>query len=195
MRRTQLPLLVLAALAAAAVLHGCGAPGGDPATEPAGRASQAGGGGAARVVRVVDGDTLKVRLADGRQRTVRVLGIDTPETRRPGTPIECGGPQASAAMRRLALEGSGVRARGRAVTLVADPSQDAIDRYGRAIAYVDAGGRDLGETLVAEGWADVYVFRRPFRRLSGYERAKRRAEDMRAGVWGLCEGDFHSSRR
>ncbi len=116
-----------------------------------GHASQASSIGPARIERVVDGDTLKVRLQDGRRKTVRVLGIDTPETKKPDTPVECGGPQASAAMRRLALEGSGVGARGRAVTLVADPSQDAIDRYGRVLAYVDADGRDLGQTLVGGG--------------------------------------------
>jgi micrococcal nuclease len=143
---------------------------------------------------VVDGDTLKVRMADGRGRTVRVLQIDTPEVKKPETPIECGGPQASAAMRRLALEGSGVRARGRAVTLVSDPSQDAADRYGRVLAYVDAGGRDLGETLVAQGWAKVYVFRRPGARTRGYRRAAGRARAAGLGVYGLCGGDFHSAR-
>src|SRR4051812_50150965 len=50
-----------------------------------------------RVVSVVDGDTLHVR-AGGRQETVRLIGIDTPETHRPGTPVECGGPAATAAV-------------------------------------------------------------------------------------------------
>jgi micrococcal nuclease len=50
----------------------------------------------ATVTSVVDGDTLHARLAsDGRDVAVRLIGIDTPETRRPGTPIECGGPEAS----------------------------------------------------------------------------------------------------
>ncbi|MEA2430668.1 MAG: micrococcal nuclease, partial [Thermoleophilaceae bacterium] len=60
-----------------------------------------GAAGGARVVRVVDGDTLRVSL-DGRSRSVRLLGIDTPETHRPGTPVECGGPQATAHMELLA---------------------------------------------------------------------------------------------
>ena len=57
----------------------------------------------ARVIRVIDGDTLKVRLAAGPVVTVRLIGIDTPETRKPGTPVECGGPQATARMKQLAL--------------------------------------------------------------------------------------------
>ena len=75
----------------------------------------------ARVTSVVDGDTIKVRTALGRRLTVRLIGIDTPETKKPGTPVECDGRQASAAMRKLVLTRTG----GRRVTLTSDPSQDA----------------------------------------------------------------------
>ena len=57
----------------------------------------------ARVVRVIDGDTLKVKLATGQTVTVRLIGIDTPETVKPGTAVECGGRSATARMKRLAL--------------------------------------------------------------------------------------------
>ncbi len=193
MTRSRAPIAVLLVLALAAILHACG---GTAAEGPVSgtAAARTAVGGPARVVRVVDGDTLKVRLQDGRRRTVRVLGIDTPEVKKPNTPIECGGPQASAAMRRLALEGSGVGARGRAVTLVGDPTQDAVDRYGRVLAYVDAGGRDLGQTLVAQGWAEPYVFRKPFQRYPDYRRAAERAENAGLGVWARCAGDFHSAQ-
>ena len=85
----------------------------------------------ARVIAVVDGDTIKVRLADGARETVRLVGIDTPESRRPNTPVECGAKQAGAALNRLVAR--------RDVTLVRDPTQDARDRYGRTLAYVDVG--------------------------------------------------------
>ena len=52
----------------------------------------------ARVIAVVDGDTIKVRLADGGRETVRLVGIDTPESRRPKTPVECGAKRAGAAL-------------------------------------------------------------------------------------------------
>ena len=48
----------------------------------------------ARVTHVVDGDTIDVELADGSDDTVRYIGIDTPETVKPGTPVQCGGPKA-----------------------------------------------------------------------------------------------------
>lgn len=187
-RRPIIPALVVLAVAAAAVLHATRR---EDAGDVRGHAAAAGASGPARIERVVDGDTLKVRLADGRRRTVRVLEIDTPEVKKPDTPVECGGPQASAAMRRLALGPDG---RGRAVTLVRDPSQDAVDRYGRVLAYVDADGRDLGGALVEQGWATVYVFRgRRGARTAAYERAARRARSERRGVYGLCDGDFHSA--
>ncbi len=183
----------LAATAAVAALGGCAAQEGGEA--PAG-AAQVGAREPGRVTRVVDGDTLKVRLADGRRKTVRVLGIDTPETKKPDTPIECGGPQATVSMARLALQGTGYAAKGRDVVLIADPTEDRVDRFGRILAYVEAGGRDLGEQQIASGWAEMYAYRdRRFQRRSRYERAERRARDDRRGVWGACGGDFHSERR
>jgi len=142
----------------------------------------------ARIVRVVDGDTLRVRLSSGRQITVRLVGIDTPETKRPGVPIECGGTPASAYMRRIAFQ----HGRGRLVTLVGDPSQGATDRYGRTLAYVDASGKgDLGRLMLRAGWASVYNFENSFGRLAGYQTAAGRAQAQRAGVWGRCDGAFH----
>jgi endonuclease YncB( thermonuclease family) len=142
----------------------------------------------ARIVRVIDGDTLLVRLSSGPQLTVRLIGIDTPETKRPGVAVECGGMTAGAFMRRLAFR----RGRGRQVTLVGDPSQDATDRYGRTLAYVDArGGGDLGRLMLRAGWASVYVFANPFGRLAGYESAAGHAEARRIGVWDRCSGHFH----
>jgi endonuclease YncB( thermonuclease family) len=142
----------------------------------------------ARIVRVVDGDTLRVRLSSGRQITVRLIGIDTPETKRPRVPIECGGTPASAYMRRIAYK----HGRGRLVTLVGDPSQDATDRYGRTLAYVDASGKgDLGRLMLRAGWGSVYSVENPFGRLAGYQTAAGHAEARRAGVWRRCGGEFH----
>src|SRR5437764_8176768 len=108
-------------------------------------------GGGARVERVVDGDTLRVSV-DGRSHSVRLLGIDTPETHRPGTPVECGGPQATAHMQELAPPGTRVR-------LFADPRQDRVDRYGRLLAYVRLpSGRFAEDAQLESGWATVYVY-------------------------------------
>ena len=89
----------------------------------------------ARVVRVVDGDTI-VASVEGADQYVRYIGIDTPETVKPGTPVQCYGPQASEENHRLVD--------GRTVRLVFD--RERRDDYGRLLAYVytDAGhGREV----------------------------------------------------
>jgi micrococcal nuclease len=142
---------------------------------------------AAVVVRPVDGDTLVARAA-GRTFYVRLLGIDTPETHRPGTPVECGGPQASANMNAIAPPGAQIR-------LETDPSQDRVDRYGRLLAYVWLADGTLAETAQLEsGWATTYVYEgRPVTLFGRLAAAARAARDSHRGVWAECGGDFHSA--
>ena len=144
-------------------------------------------GFAASVVRPVDGDTLVARAA-GRTFYVRLLGIDTPETHRPGTPVECGGPQASARMNALAPPGAHIR-------LETDPTQDRVDRYGRLLAYVWLPDGQLAETEQLEsGWATTYVYRgHPVELFSKLAAAARHAQAGHRGVWSECGGDFHSA--
>jgi micrococcal nuclease len=138
-----------------------------------------------RVTRVVDGDTIKVRVRNHTE-TVRLIGLDTPETHRPDTPVECGGHAATRAMRKLA--------EGRTATLVTDPTQDRRDRYGRLLAYADVAGRDAGEQLLRQGWGAVYVYAdTPFRRLVRYRAAALAARVAGRGLWRSCGGDAHRS--
>ncbi len=158
--------------------HGGGGGGSNPPPGPPQRIR-------ARIVHVTDGDTLAVRAfgAARRHYDVRLIGIDTPE-KYGGR--ECGALQASRSMRRKAPAGT-------RVTLVTDPTQDLFDRYGRLLAYVvrGRGSLDLGRAQVGAGWAHVYVFDRPFRRLSAYRRAQLRAHRHDRGAWRLCGGRFH----
>jgi len=147
------------------------------------------------VVSVTDGDTLRVRLSGDRASIpVRLLGIDTPETRRPRTGVECGGREASASLKQLALN---AHARGRRVSITSDPTQDRVDRYGRLLAYVrPVGGRELNVMQVRRGWGEHYVFAgRPVARAGALQRAERAARRGRRGVWSHCGGDFHQAAR
>lgn len=146
----------------------------------------------ARILRVIDGDTLKVKLATGQAVTVRLIGIDTPETVKPGTAVECGGRSATARMKRLALRNGA----GRSVTLTTDPTQDAVDRFGRVLAYVNGGGADFGRSMVSSGWAKTYVYEQDFARVGTYRRAQASAKRARPGrgVWRTCGGNFHRAR-
>ena len=129
------------------------------------------------VVKVTDGDTLKVRIRGIGVRDIRIIGIDTPEVY---GGAECGGRRASQRMHELAPVGS-------TVTLISDPSQADRDRYGRLLRYVERRGRDVGRAQVNLGQATVYVYdHTPFRRTAGYKRVERSAKGSRRGSWNTC---------
>lgn len=130
------------------------------------------------VVRYVyDGDTVQVTYAQGRIARVRLLGIDAPEDT---TTVDCGGPQATAELRRLLPVGTPVR-------LVRDRTQDEHDRYGRDLRYVTKGAKDVDRALVRRGRAKVYVYGRPaFQRVDSYRVAEQKAQQEKKGLWGRC---------
>lgn len=136
---------------------------------------------------MIDGDTLKVKLTTGQTSNVRLIGIDTPETRKPATPVECGGPAATARMHKLAFRSG----RGRMVNLTSDPTQDVSDRFGRLLAYVSSEGVDFGRTMISSGWAKTYVYKRDFQRVAKYRDAQASAKAAERGVWHKCRGNFH----
>lgn len=140
-----------------------------------------GSGGSAKrvtgpVVKIADGDTLSIRAPGGRVERVRLIGIDTPEVY---GGVECGGPEASAAMRQLATDSR--------VTVIFDPTQVRRDRYGRLLGYVEKNGRDLGLEMLRRGLAGVYVYGRQFRRYPQYRRAENEARRAGRGSWPRCD--------
>lgn len=139
-----------------------------------------------RVARVVDGDTFAVRI-DSETKTVRLLGIDTPESKKPGVPVECGAKQATSALRGLLTRGG----KGRRITLQSDPTQDQTDRYGRMLAYAQTS-TDVGRKMLSMGWAAPYVYAgSPVQRAGDYQQAADNAKTQNKGVWRRCSGDFH----
>lgn len=136
----------------------------------------------------VDGDTLRVELAGGELVYVRLVGIDTPEDVKPGTPIECGSKAAAASMRGLAPEGA-------EVVLRPDSVADEYDRYDRLLAHAFIDGRQLELIQLRRGWAEVYRYDdQRFDGLARFESVQASARRADRGVWGRCGGDFHSSR-
>lgn len=129
------------------------------------------------VVRVIDGDTVEVQN-NGRDLTVRLIGIDTPETVHPTEPIECFGPEASSfAQRRLT---------NRIVTLEFDPTQGRRDYYGRTLAYIWTIGdrfQLFNLAAVRRGYALEYTYDSPYRWQAEFQRAESRARHGRLGVW------------
>lgn len=130
-----------------------------------------------RVVAVLDGDTIVVAFADGTRDTVRLLGIDTPETHHPSKPVGCYGPEASAfTQRHLA---------GRLVTLEGDV--ESRDLYGRRLAYVLVDGERFNDVLLRRGFARLLVIAPNRSHAHDLLAAELAARDAGRGLWGLCE--------
>ena len=137
--------------------------------------------GRATVVRVIDGDTIVVHIG-GHDENVRILGIDTPETHKPDTPVECYGPEASDRMAALLPQGTTVR-------LVRDV--EARDRYGRLLAYVyrDSDGLFIDVTMVSEGYAGTLAIPPNLAHRGEFDAAATAAQTARRGLWQACGGN------
>jgi micrococcal nuclease len=129
----------------------------------------------AYVSRVIDGDTIEVRI-DGDEDEVRYIGIDTPETVKPGTPVQCFGPQASALNHRLV--------EGRRVSLVF--GRERRDIYGRLLAYVFAQGRFVNAYLVGRGYARTLTIPPNVAHAGLFHRLARKAGQDGRGLWEAC---------
>ncbi len=129
----------------------------------------------AEVVRVVDGDTIEVRL-DGEVEDVRYIGVDTPESVKPGSPVECFGPQASEFNRRLV--------EGRRVRLVF--GAERRDHYGRLLSYVYLGPLFVNAELLRRGYARTLTIPPNDRFAMRFERLELAAGRSGRGLWGSC---------
>jgi micrococcal nuclease len=134
-----------------------------------------------RVVRVVDGDTVKVRLANHRgTRTVRYIGVDTPETVKPGVSVQCYGKQASSFNEQL-VEGRRVRL---------EIGRERTDRYGRLLAYVFLSGGDspfVNAELLRRGYARMLAIPPNTDRAGRFAVLEQRAQEKHRGLWSACK--------
>lgn len=137
----------------------------------------------AEVVRVVDGDTIVVtRSGSSDHETVRLVGVDAPETVDRDRPVGCFGPEASGFLSDLLRSGT-------VVYLEADPVQGDTDRYGRMLRYVyefaaDGPGESVNLALLRGGYAEAY--RGDHQRESEYDEAERQARASDVGLWAAC---------
>lgn len=166
--RTHLPAVLARSLLVSALMAGPVACTRHPAA-PAGEAV---------VVRAVDGDTIDVHVG-GHPERVRLLGIDTPETVKPDTPVQCWGPEASARAKHLLPPGT-------RVLLVRD--QEARDRYGRLLTYVwrERDRLFVNASLVAGGYARTLSIEPNTARRAQLGALEAEARAHRRGLWGSC---------
>jgi micrococcal nuclease len=145
---------------------------------PDGRQGDGGSAGQAVVERVVDGDTIVVLLGGARE-TVRLIGIDTPESVARDRPDECYGTEASQRLAALLPPGTTVR-----LTRDVEPR----DMYDRLLAYVHRQDGDLFVNLaqVAEGYAEALAYPPNTAHRTAFDQAERAARAAGAGLWSAC---------
>jgi micrococcal nuclease len=129
----------------------------------------------ARITRVVDGDTVEASI-DGRTEDVRYIGVDTPESVKPDTPVQCYALPASHFNERL-VEGKTVRL---------EYDAERRDVYGRLLAYVCLGDRFVNAELVRRGFARTLTIPPNTRFADRFARLEGRASDDERGLWGRC---------
>ena len=138
--------------------------------------------GVGTVEYVVDGDTIDVAFGDTVER-IRLIGIDTPETKKPNSPVECYGPEASAFTESLVPPGTRVRV---------DRDVVGRDDYGRLLGYVyllDPDGTAalfINDEIIRQGFATPLTIAPNTTFARGFAEAARAAESADLGLWSAC---------
>lgn len=142
--------------------------------------------GFVKVLDTIDGDTIKV-LIDGEVETVRLLGVDTPETKDPRRGVQCYGKLASNYTKTLLM--------GQAVRLTSDPMEQNRDAFGRLLRYVYLeNGTSINEKLVKDGYAFAYE-KFPTSRTEKLKLLEKMARERGLGLWGECNVSIKNSGR
>ncbi len=134
----------------------------------------------ATLVRVIDGDTIIVAI-NGHDEKVRLIGIDTPETVKPNTPVQCFGPEASTLTKSLLPPGT---------ALYLERDAEARDDYGRLLAYVyrASDGLFVNMAIVEHGDARLLTFPTNTVHAPEFVVAAHDAEQADLGLWAACAG-------
>ncbi len=129
---------------------------------------------------VSDGDTIGVTI-DGVEERVRLIGIDTPETKKPDTPVECFGPEASAFTESLLPDGT---------ELYLERDAEARDPYDRLLAYVyrTSDGMFVNLEIIRQGFARPLTIAPNSTHADEFVAAARAADAAGTGLWAACSG-------
>ncbi len=134
--------------------------------------------GTYRVSQFYDGDTIGVMM-EGKEEKIRMIGVDTPETHRPDTPVQCYGEAAATYTKQLI--------NSQPITLEADPLSTNRDRYDRLLRYVYLpDGRDVNALLIEQGYGFAYTSF-PFTKTAHYLANQLAAQHQKRGLWQSCQ--------
>jgi micrococcal nuclease len=131
----------------------------------------------AEIIKVIDGDTVKIKMTNGNEETVRLLLIDTPETVHPSKPVQPFGPEASKFAKGLMPTGSKVEV---------ETGIGERDKYGRLLAYFYVDGKMVNKLLLEKGLARVaYVYAPNTKYLDELENIQKQAQQDEIGIWSI----------
>lgn len=136
----------------------------------------------ATILDVVDGDTATVDV-NGKVFSVRMLGIDTPESVHPNKPVQCFGKEAAHRARQIL--------NNQVVILEFDPSQGLVDKYDRLLAFVWMNEKAMfNSIMIAEGYAFEYTYDKPYKYQREFREYERIAREQKVGLWSpkTCNG-------
>lgn len=129
----------------------------------------------AKVLRVIDGDTIEVSL-NNKKETVRLIGIDAPETVDPRKAVECFGKQSSEKAKEVLS--------GKTVSLELDPTQGDRDKYQRLLRYVFLDDLNFNKLMISEGFAQEYTYQNnPYKYMEEFKDAEKQAREGKIGLW------------
>lgn len=129
----------------------------------------------AKVLRVIDGDTIEVQL-NNKKETVRLIGIDAPETVDPRKTVECFGKEASDKTKEIL--------NGKTVRLETDTTQGETDKYGRLLRYIFLDRINFNELMISEGFAHEYTYQNnPYKYMEEFKEVQKKAQEENKGLW------------
>lgn len=135
-----------------------------------------------KVERVIDGDTININK-DGNIETIRLIGINTPETVDPRRPIQCFGKEASNEAHQI-LDNNFIRIEN-------DFSQAKYDKYGRELVYLwTKDGIFFNQFMIQNGFAYEYTYNYPYKYQTDFKNLEKEARDSGLGLWNnsTCNG-------
>jgi micrococcal nuclease len=139
-----------------------------------------------KVTHVADGDTISVDMS-GKTETIRMIGVDTPESVKPNSPVQCYGKEASDYTKQ--------NLNGQSVRLEADPTGDNRDRYDRLLRYVYLQDGTLWEQkLIDQGYGFAYLSFQ-FTKQADFAALQAKAQDAKLGLWATCTPTLSSGGR
>jgi micrococcal nuclease len=129
---------------------------------------------------VIDGDTIKI-IYNGAVTSVRLIGVNTPETVDPRSTVECFGIEASNYLKQ--------KIGGKNIRIAADTTQTDRDKYNRLLRYIYLDGEDIGQSIIYNGYGYEYTYNIPYAHQNTYKSAQSDAEKQNRGLWapGVCK--------